>query len=419
MAELAQGLRLDLADALARDVELLADLLERAGAAVDDAEAQLEHLLLARGERVEHLHELLLEQREARCLARLGGVLIGDKVAEVGVLLLADRRLERDRLLRDLENVAHLVDRHVHLRRDLLGARVVAELLQELTGDADDLVDRLDHVHGDADGARLVGDGAGDGLPDPPRGVGGELVALRVVELFDGLDQAEIAFLDEVEKQHAAADIALGDRHDQTEVCLLHAVLGLRVALGHALGQLLLLLRGEQRHFADLLEVHAHRVVGRERVGHGLGLVHLFLGDFLDLLELLELGQRVLVHRGQRVVAEHVDVQALELVIELFRLLAREVHVLEHHEVLARELARLFALFHQIIEFFLRGLFRFRLFGYRLVLRGLVRGGSGFGFRLLGVVGCEQRVGHGVEFFSREVVKFFLFHLYHHTLYVL
>ena len=260
-------------------------------------------------------------------------------------------------------------------------------------------------MHGDADGARLVGDGAGDGLSDPPRGVGGELVALRVVELLDGLDQAEVALLDEVEKQHAAADIALGDRHDQTEVCLLHAVLGLRVALGHALGQLLLLLRGEQRHFADLLEVHAHRVVGRERVGHGL--------------DLLELGQRVLVHRGQRVVAEHVDVQALELVIELFRLLAREVHVLEHHEVLAREFARLFALFHELVELFFRGLFRFRLFGYRLVLRGLVRGGSGFGFRLLGVVGCEQRVGHGVEFFSREVVKFFLFHLYHHTLYVL
>ena len=196
-------------------------------------------------------------------------------------------------------------------------------------------------------------------------------------------------------------------------------MLGLRVALGHALGQLLLLLRGEQRHFADLLEVHAHRVVGRERVGHGLGLVHLFLGDFLDLLELLELGQRVLVHRGQRIVAEHVDVQALEPVIELFRLLAREVQILEHHEVLAREFARLFALFHELVELFFRGLFRFRLFGYRLVLRGLVRGGSGFGFRLLGVVGCEQRVGHGVEFFSREVVKFFLFHLYHHTLYVL
>ena len=304
----------------------------------------------------------------------------------------------------------------------------MAELLQELTGDADDLVDRLDHVHGDADRARLVGDGAGDGLTDPPRGVGGELVALRVVELLDGLDQTEVALLDEVEKQHAAADVALGDRHDQTQVCLGHAALGLLIALGHALGQILLLLGREQRHLADLLEVHAYRVVGRERVGHGLGLVYLFLGDFLDLLELLELGQRVLVHRGQGIVTEHVDVQALEPVIELLRLLAREVHVLEHHEVLARELARLLALFHQIIELFLRGLFRLRLFGCGRVLRrggrGLVRGlrrrgAVGLGFRLLGVVRREQCVGHGVQFFGREVVKFFLFHLYHHTLYVL
>ena len=199
-------------------------------------------------------------------------------------------------------------------------------------------------------------------------------------------------------------------------------MLGLRVALGHALGQILLLLGGEQRHLADLLEVHAHRVIGRERVGHGLGLVHLLLGDFLDLLELLELGQRVLVHRGQRVVAEHVDVQALELVIELFRLLAREVHVLEYHEILAREFARLFALFHELVELFFRGLFRFRLFGYRLVRRcGLVRGGCGlgFGFRLLFVVGREQRVGHGLEFRRGEIIHVFLFHLYHHTLYVL
>ena len=64
-----------------------------------------------------------------------------------------------------------------------------AKLLQELTADADDLVDGLHHMYGDADGTGLIGDGAGDGLTDPPCGVGGELVALGVVELFHGLDQ--------------------------------------------------------------------------------------------------------------------------------------------------------------------------------------------------------------------------------------
>ena len=49
MPQLAQRLRFDLADALARDLKHLADLLERAGTAVLQPEAQLENALLARG----------------------------------------------------------------------------------------------------------------------------------------------------------------------------------------------------------------------------------------------------------------------------------------------------------------------------------------------------------------------------------
>src|SRR3981189_3071341 len=101
---------------------------------------------------------------------------------------------------------------------------------------ADQLGDRLDHVHRDADRPRLVGDGARDGLPDPPRGVGRELVALVVVELLDRPDQAHVAFLDEVEEGHAAADVLLGDRHDQPEVGLGQPLLGL-VSVLVALGQ--------------------------------------------------------------------------------------------------------------------------------------------------------------------------------------
>ncbi len=103
----------------------------------------------------------------------------------------------------------------------------MAEGLEQLTGDADDLVDRLDHVHRDADRARLIRDRARDGLADPPGGVGGELEALRVVELLDRLDEAEVALLNEVEEEHPAADIALGDGDDQTQVRLGELLLGL------------------------------------------------------------------------------------------------------------------------------------------------------------------------------------------------
>ena len=47
VTELVERLALDLADALARDAELAADLLERAGVSVLEAEAELDDLALA------------------------------------------------------------------------------------------------------------------------------------------------------------------------------------------------------------------------------------------------------------------------------------------------------------------------------------------------------------------------------------
>ena len=67
VAELAQGLGFDLADAFTGDVELLADLLQRAGAAILQAEAQAQDLFLTRGQGLEHVGQLLLQQGPAGC----------------------------------------------------------------------------------------------------------------------------------------------------------------------------------------------------------------------------------------------------------------------------------------------------------------------------------------------------------------
>ncbi len=81
-------------------------------------------------------------------------------------------------------------------------------------------------MHGDTDGASLIGDGASDSLSDPPGGVGAEFEAFTVVVLFHGAHQPGIAFLDEVEKFQTAIVITFGDADHQAHVCLDHLVLG-------------------------------------------------------------------------------------------------------------------------------------------------------------------------------------------------
>jgi len=107
----------------------------------------------------------------------------------------------------------------------LVGSR--PQFLHQLARGADELVDGLDHVHRNAYGAGLVGDGAGNSLPDPPRGIGRELVAAAVLELVHGLHQADIAFLNQVQKLQAAVWCIFRDRNHQPQVGLDQLALGL------------------------------------------------------------------------------------------------------------------------------------------------------------------------------------------------
>src|SRR5437660_2780457 len=193
--QLAQRLRLDLTDALAGHVELATDLLERPGAAVLETEPQLQHAPLAAGESFEDGLDLLLEELVTRRVGGREGLVVRDEVPEVRILFLADRRLERDGLLRDLHDLADLVRGDEHPLRDLLRGRLTAELLEESTRHANELVDRLDHVDRDADRPRLVRDRTRDRLADPPRRVRRELVTLAVVELPDRADEAGVPLL--------------------------------------------------------------------------------------------------------------------------------------------------------------------------------------------------------------------------------
>ncbi len=152
----------------------------------------------------------------------------------------------------------------------------------------------------------------GDRLADPPGRVGGELEALAVVELLGGPHQAERALLDQVEERQPLVAVVLGDRHHQPQVRLDHLLLGVEVAALDPLGEVDLLLGGQQAHLADVLEEQLQRVGRHVRleVERGFGFAPAALVG--RALELRGGGDR-------RVdVLDELDLGALEEAVQLF-----------------------------------------------------------------------------------------------------
>ena len=155
-----------------------------------------------------------------------------------------------------------------------------------------------------------------DGLLDPERRVGRELQPAAPVELLDGADQAQDALLDQVEQRELAlALVPLGDRDHEAQVRVDHPLLRLGVAGLDALGQLALLLAGQQRVAADLVEEDLHRV------GRRLG--ELAVGGA---------GRR---HADARAVVEHVDAALGQVRVQLGHLVVVEAGVGRHLAELA------------------------------------------------------------------------------------
>src|SRR6266852_7682346 len=114
VTELAECLGLYLADALAGDLEGLADLFESVLGAVFEAEAHLDDTLFARRQGAEDLRRVLLQVDADDGVSRGDGHAVFDEVSEVRVFLFSDGGLEGDGLLGDLEDLTDLRDRDVH-----------------------------------------------------------------------------------------------------------------------------------------------------------------------------------------------------------------------------------------------------------------------------------------------------------------
>lgn len=172
VAHFPEGLGFDLSDTLTGDLEALTDFLEGSGVPIEEAEAEGEDLLFTWGEGGEDIAEAFFEEGIGGHFARALSGFVFDEVTEVGIIAIADGALEGDRLLGHFEDGADTLWGEVHFLCDFLWGGLTAEVLDEFFLNAHELIDGFDHMDGDTDGAGLIGDGAGDGLSDPPSCVG-------------------------------------------------------------------------------------------------------------------------------------------------------------------------------------------------------------------------------------------------------
>src|SRR5450830_575383 len=225
VAQLAQRLGFDLANPFTGNVELLTDFLKGVVGIHVDAETHAQNLGFTGSEAGEYFACRFFKALNGSNIdGRLHGRVF-DEVTQVGVFVITDRGFHGDRLFSDLQYLADLVLRHFHAFAQLFRGRFTTHFLQHLPGNTVELVDRLDHVHRNTDGAGLVGDRASDRLTDPPGGISREFVAAAVFELVYRFHQTDVAFLDQIEELQTAVGVLLGDGDHQTQVRFNHLFL--------------------------------------------------------------------------------------------------------------------------------------------------------------------------------------------------
>ena len=214
-----------------------------------------EDLALLLGELLERLPQRLLERLAQHLLVGVGDDVLLEEIAELGLALLVHRLVEREDVLVGGEQQPNLLGLHAQLVGQLPLAGRPLELAAERLPGALEPIEHVGLLLGQAEGRAVLRERVQDRLADPPDRVRDELDVLVRVELLRGLDEPDVALVDEVEKRHARVPEALGVSDHEPQVGLDEPSQGLRVVLLDSLAELLLLLGCQLLEAADLLQV--------------------------------------------------------------------------------------------------------------------------------------------------------------------
>src|SRR5215203_2890912 len=147
----------------------------------------------------------------------------------------------------------------LHAPSEPLGHRLIRrgsfQLSPKLVVGAGHLSQLFAHVDGNSDGPPLVSNRSLYGLTDPPRSIGGEPKASVGVELPNCLHKTDVALLDQIFEGQTTPTRLLGYRDNKPQVLLDESLAGSFVTLLGSLGEVYLLLVGQELALVDSSEV--------------------------------------------------------------------------------------------------------------------------------------------------------------------
>src|SRR5215212_4057641 len=183
--------------------------------------------------------------------------LVLDELAQLrrGGVVASHRLIEARDIRHRLHCGPDLLNRPTEPASELLLARFPLELGRELVIGARNLPYLIGHVYGDPYRPAFVRYCSLNRLPHPPRSVRREPKALIGVELLYGLHKSYVALLDEVLEGEPVAAVPLSHRDHQPQVLLDKLAAGLLLAPLGTLGEVYLLLMGEEVALPDMPQV--------------------------------------------------------------------------------------------------------------------------------------------------------------------
>src|ERR1017187_5279662 len=156
-AEFSQREILDLADALARDAEFLADLLQGFFRAPVEAEAVAQNCRFARVEVLDHVLQHAGDGFVFQIFVGRGGVFVLDDVGKIIRLVIADGRVQRRGADGGQPHLPDAGGGHVEFVGQFLISRFAAKLLLQTHSDAAHLGNLVHQMHRQAGGLGLIG----------------------------------------------------------------------------------------------------------------------------------------------------------------------------------------------------------------------------------------------------------------------